>query len=172
MATTTTYSGTTSISVAMRNALSGELTGEENAIFSAALTFAAAGGTAPTLSGFFKGTATCAAGDWLLAHATDPLQSQGSATYSQGFTVASSKLKLLVVKNEDSTNSITIARGSTNGLPIFDAASDAITLAPGDIFLYYKQAGTAALTTGSNDKLTISVSGGSPTATVLAAYGP
>jgi hypothetical protein len=172
MATTATYSGALSLGVTVTAALGGDRSGTsvDTAGLSAAL--APTGGTAPTISGSFKGTATCAAGDWLLAHASDPLGTMGDATYSTGFTVASSKLKVLMVVNLDSTNSITIARGTTNGLPIFNAADDAITLAPGDCFFYYKQAGTAALTTGSNDKLTISVSGGSPTATVMAVYGP
>ena len=172
MALTTTLSGNATLQANFKSVFSVDRSGEETVGFSDLLTFAAAGGDAPTISGFFKGTATCAAGDWLLAHATDPLQSMGDATYNQGFTVAGTKLKLLYIKNLDSTNSITIARGAAAGLPIFDAASDSITLAPGDIFIYYKKAGTAALTTTTNDKLTIAVSGGSPTATVIAAYGP
>lgn len=172
MAVTTTYSGSLSIALRLAAALSGDRTGSEVASASDSLTFAAAGGDAPTLSGFLSGTATAAAGDWLLAHATDPLQGMGDAGYSEGFTVAGAKLKLLYVKNNDSTNSVTIARGATNGLPLFDAASDSITLAPGDIFLFFKKAGGAALTTGSNDKLTLSVSAGAPSLTVIAAYGP
>ncbi len=172
MADTITYSGNASIVASLNAAISGDKTGAQAAALSKVLTFAASGGTAPTLSGFFKGTITAAAGDLLLAHASDPLQGMGDATYSQGFTVAGTKLKFLYIENTDTTNSITISRGTTNGLPIFNAADDAITLAPGDFFLYYKAAGTAALTTGTNDKLTIAVSGGSPTATVIAAYGP
>lgn len=135
-------------------------------------TLAAAGGSAPTISGFLAGEITAAAGDLLLAHATDPFQGMGSEAYSPGFTPASSKIKALYIRNTDDTNTITIARGATNGLPIFDAAEDSITLAAGDCFFYYKKAGTAALTTGSNDKLTISVGAGSPTADVVVIYGP
>lgn len=172
MALTTTLSGSATLQATAKSLYSGDRAGEETVSFSDLLTFAASGGDAPTISGFFKGTATCAAGDWLLAHATDPLGAMGDAGYNQGFTVASSKLKLLYIKNLDSTNSITIARGATNGLPLFDTANDSITLAPGDIFIFYKKAGTAALTSGSNDKLTIAVSAGSPTCTVIALYGP
>ena len=172
MALTTTLSGNATLQANFKSVFSVDRSGEETVGFSDLLTFAAAGGDAPTISGFFKGTATCAAGDWLLAHATDPLQSMGDAGYSEGFTVASTKLKFLYIENLDTTNTITISRGTTNGLPIFNAADDAITLAAGDFFCYYKKAGTAALTTGSNDKLTIAVGGGSPTATIIAAYGP
>jgi hypothetical protein len=137
-----------------------------------AAVFAAAGGTAPTLSGFLKGILTTAAGDILLAHATDPFQSMGSAEYSPGFTVASSKLKLLVIRNTHASISFAVARKSTNGLPIFDAASDAVTVTAGGCFVYYNPAGTAALTTGSNDALTITPVSGNPTAVLSAFYGP
>jgi len=171
MAVTGSPSGTLTIVPAFKNALSGDIGGEESTNEATQIiSFVASGGT-PTISGWFQGTVTCAAGDWLLAHATDPLQAMGSATYCQGFTVASSKLKLLYIRNTDSTNSITIARKASTGLPIFDTAGDSVTLAPGDIFCYYKKAGTAALTTGSNDGLTIAVSAGNPTAYVLAVYG-
>lgn len=172
MAVTGAPTGTLFINPAFKNTLSGDMSGEEatNATVQTII-FAASGGTAPTVTGWFQGTMTAAAGDILLAHATDPLQSMGSASYCQGFTVAGSKLKLLYIVNNDTTNTITIQRGATNGLPIFLAAEDGMTIPASGIFLYYNKAGTAALTTGSNDKLTISVSAGSPTAYVLAVYG-
>jgi hypothetical protein len=173
MATTRTYTGQTSLSFTAQALASVDGAGGETIprILNA-ITWAAAGGTAPTLTGWlYAATVTCAAGDWLLAHATDPFQSMGDSAYAPGFTVASSKLKLLYIRNKDTANSITIARGAANGLPIFDAASDAVTLAPGDCLLLYKKAGTAALTTTSNDKITVAVSAGSPTCEVLAFYG-
>jgi hypothetical protein len=174
MATTTAYSGTTSIIQTLTCVLSGEKTGSENAQISKNLTWAAAGGTAPTISGWLIGTGTAAAGDLLLAHATDPLQGMGDATYSEGFTVASTKLKGLYLENLSTTagQDITIIRGAANGLPIFAAAGDGITLAPGDFIYLFIKAGTAALTTTSNDKLTLSVAAGSPTFRLVAAYGP
>ena len=67
----------------------------------------------------------------------------GDAPYSPGFTVASSKLKLLYVKNTDPTDTITISRAASNGLAIFGAASDALAaLQPGGIFLIYDPTGT------------------------------
>lgn len=173
MALTTTYSGSLSLAIALRSAFGGDYSGGQEAEERLSVTFAAAGGTAPTLSGFLMGTADAAAGDWLLAHATDPFQGMGDATYSAGFTVAGTKLKLLYIKNEDATNSVTIIRGAANGLPIFAAAGDGLTILPGGVLLLYDPAGlTAALTTTSNDKLTLSVSGGSPDLTVLCGYGP
>lgn len=172
MAVTTTFSGSANIAIEGLATFSVDRTGAQRATINKALTFAASGGSAPTISGFLYGTLTCSAGDILLAHATDPFQGMGDADYSPGFTVASSKLKLLYFENTDSTNTITIARKTTNGLPIFNAADDALTLAAGDVFLYFKRAGTAALTTGSNDALTISVGAGSPTMIACVLYGP
>lgn len=172
MALTTALSGTVQLNTNFKSDYSGDRTGNEQIGDPISLAFAAAGGDAPTISGFFKGTATCAAGDWLLAHASDPLGSMGNAGYNQGFTVAGTKLKFFYVRNTDTTNSITIARKTSAGLPIFDADGDSVTLAPGDVFMFFKKAGTAALTTTTNDGLTISVSGGAPTCIVMAAYGP
>jgi hypothetical protein len=168
-----TYSGSLSIGMdvlvtASGDPISGNMKLAE--VFSAVL--AASGGTAPTVSGFLAGTFVAAAGDLLLAHATDPLGSMGSETYSAGFTVASSKLKVLAIRNNDATNTVTIVRAAANGLPIFAAAGDGTTLDAGGFFLWHNKAGTAALTTGSNDALTISVGGGTPSCDIVAIYGP
>jgi hypothetical protein len=96
----------------------------------------------------------------------------GDAAYSEGFTVAGSKLKFLLIENLDATQTITVIQGAAAGLPIFAAAGDGVAIAPGGIHMFYNPAGTAALTTTSNDKLTVSVSGGSPTFRLVAAYGP
>lgn len=168
-----TYLGDLSIGMNVIVTASGDpISGNMRLAETFAANLAAAGGTAPTVSGFLAGSIVAAAGDLLFAHATDPFGAMGSETYSAGFTVAGSKLKLLYIRNTDSTNTITISRAAANGLPIFNAASDAMTLDPGDVFFYHKKAGTAALTTGSNDALTIAVGGGSPTADVVAIYGP
>ncbi len=171
MSTVYTFTGSANVVVSLRDTISGDVTGSISASVSKALRFAASGADA-VITGFFQGTATCAAGDWLLAHATDPLGSMGSAEYSPGFTVAGSKLKLLYIENMDDTRTITVARRATAGLAIFDTAGDSVTIQPGGCRLWYDPTGlTAALTTTSNDGLTIAVSGGTPTATVLAMYG-
>lgn len=172
MATTTVYSAALSLKALARAAFSGDSTGGRTIEETLNLTFAAAGGSDPTISGFLKGTVTVAAGDLLLAHATDPFQAMGDAGYSDGFTVAGSKIKLLIIRNSDATRSITVARAAANGLPIFDTAGDSVTIPPGGVFLFYLPTGTAALTTGSNDALTLTPSAGNPTAEVTVFYGP
>jgi hypothetical protein len=171
--TTVTMGGSLRIEAQLVAALSGDKQGGEVGRDALLVSFAAAGGSAPTLSGFLSGTATvAAAGDLLLAHASDPLQGFGDAAYSEGFSPAGARIKLLLVRNTDPTNSLTVARKSTAGLALFDAAGDSITLAPGDELVLYKPAGGAPLATGSNDGLTLTPSAGTPTAQILVAYGP
>jgi hypothetical protein len=175
MATTVTYSGSASISVVLSAALSGEKTGSELARWLKSITFAAAGGTAPTLAGFMIGDGVAAAGDILLAHATDPLQGMGSANYSEGFDPAGDLLKILIFENLSTTTGqdITVTRGAANGLEILSAAGDAFLVKPGGFRVFYDPVGlTAALVSGGNDKLTLAVAAGSPGFRVLAGYGP
>lgn len=174
MALTTAYSGSLQRIINFLNQFSGDRDGNESAAYRIQTNFAAAGGNAPTISGFLKGNLVVAAGDILLAHATDPFQSMGDAAYSTGFAVAGSKLKYLYIEHTDTSgsNTFTVTRKASVGLPIFDTAGDSVTLSPGDTFERLFKAGAGALTTGSNDALTLSVSGGSPGALIIAAYGP
>lgn len=173
MAITTALSGSFLLQILLRSAYSGDRSGGEDAEKRLSVTFTPAGGADPTLSGFLSGTVTAAAGDLLLAHATDPFQSMGDSEYSQGFTVAGTKLKLLYLENTDDAETVTVLRGAANGLPVFAAAGDGRTLGPGEVMLLYNPVGlTGALTTGSNDKLTLAVSGGTPALLAIAGYGP
>jgi hypothetical protein len=172
VATTNTYSGSSSLSLAAQAAFSGDTTGNRRASRAVTRAYAAAGGTAPTVSGFLTGQLTVAAGDILLAHASDPFQGMGDSVYSDGFTVAGSKLKMLYLRNCDETRSIVIIRGAANGLPIFEAASDGITLQPLGTYFMEWPSGLAALTTGTNDKLTLTPSAGNPLMDLTAFYGP
>jgi len=173
MATTVTYSGVMRLAVELIGRFTVDTTGGRTAKTDQTINWSAAGGSDPTLAGFLAGTVSVAgATDLLLAHATDPFQGGGDAAYSDGFTVAGSKLKLLWIRNTHATGSLTVARKATNGLPVFDAASDAVTIQPGGIWMTYLPTGTAALTTGSNDGLTVTPSSGTVTAEVVVAYGP
>lgn len=171
MSTSYAYDGHIDIDILLRTLLTGDVAGNLGSKQRDNLLLRATGGAA-SITGYVYGDITVSAGDILLAHATDPFQAMGASSYSPGFTVAGSKLKLIYVKNTSPTAlSFSLARKSTNGLPIFDAASDAVTLAQDDIFFRFIPAGTAALTTGSNDGLTLTPVSGSPTARVIVAYG-
>lgn len=167
MATTNTPSGTISLTASLFNTFTGDSTGNRSQQVSVTKLLDSVN---TPIAGFFKGEAIAAAGDWLLAHASDPLSGMGDAAYSDGFTVSGKKLTLLLIVNKDATNSITITRKTAAGLPIFEADGDAIIIKAGGIFMYFNPTGTAALTTTVNDGLTIAVSGGTPACDVMAAY--
>lgn len=174
MAITTTYTGTFTLDMLANAALTGDAAGNYRLpALAKAVTFAAAGGTAPTIAGFMYGIGTfTGVTHILLAHATDPLQGAGDCGYSLGFTVAGSKLKLLYIENTHATITLRVAREATLGLPIFVAGSDAVDLPPGGIFCLHFPAGTAALTTGSNDGLAVTPTDTGCTALFIALYGP
>lgn len=173
MATTNTYSGNVSLTGELRTAYSVDSTGGRSAKFTESLVFDPAGGDAPTISGYLNGTlALSGAVDCLLAAASDPLQGAGDAAYSDGFSPAGAKIKLLRIKCTDATHGFTVARKATNGVDLFEAASDAVRLMPGDVLLLYRKAGGGALSTGSNDGLTLTPLSGSPTGEITVVYGP
>lgn len=173
MATTYTYSGTRLLALHANVTATGDQQGTMEASVSTSRSFAPAGGDAPTVSGYLKGNLTVSgSGDIALAHASDPLGSYGDSGYSPGFTVAGTKIKAFLFRNTDATNNITVTRKAATGCPIFGAAGDAVTLGPGDVLYLEFAAGTAALTSGANDALTLAPGAGSPTAEILVAYGP
>ncbi len=173
MATTYSYSGSLLFTLLASVAFSGETTGTQQSKKQLTITFDPSGGDAPTISGFLSGSLSFSGSvDMLLADPTDPTQAAGTAAYSPGFTVAGSKIKAFYLRNTSTTASITIARGAANGVPIFDAASDAITIPAGGMIYIEYRAGTAALTTTSNDKLTRTSSSGTATADMVVIYGP
>lgn len=174
MATTTDYSGRLAVELLLQAVLSGDREGVEKTPddLNLAVRFEAAGGDAPTLSGFLHGDGSISgATTLLLAHATDPFQGAGDAAYSEGFTLSGAKLKCLLLENTGEVN-LTVARSASNGLPIFDANGDALTLAPGDALLIYRKAGTAALVTGTNDALTVTPASGTGEFRLAVGYGP
>lgn len=174
MATTLTMGGALTFSVAFTETASADQSGQRsNPSFTQSMLFAATASlpTTAQISGWLYGTPTCAAGNWLIADATDPFQSMGDSTYNTGLTVAGKKIKFFGVKNLDGTNTVTIARGATFGAPIFDAASYSITLPAYGVFIALYPAGTATIATTVNDKITIAVGGGSPQVEVLIGYG-
>lgn len=173
MATTYSYAGESRIEYELRAAFAGDSEGGRVARIAHRTLWSAAGGSVPTISGWLKGTFTAAAGDLLLAHATDPLQGMGDSIYSDGFTVAGSKLKALYIRNGDAAQSMTILRGALLGLPIFVNPSDGITIQPGGRVWLEFPTGTDALASGGNDKLEVTVSGAHTAASdILAIYGP
>lgn len=168
MSTTRTHSGTLKIDSVARVMQTGDEEGTLEGRHLKNVTYSAAGGSAPTISGYLVGTVSPAIGtDYLLAAATAPF-----GAYAPGFVVAGTKIKEIIFYNTDTTYSVVVARKAANGAPILDATLDSVTLQPGAQFVLTFPAGTAALTTGSNDGITLTPSGGTPAVFILVKYGP
>lgn len=179
MAVTYTYSGSLNYNFNATVTFGGDQGGNQQGTFSPTIiSFGTSGGSAPTLSGFVKGSvnATTGTANLRLAHATNVFVScGGTATYSDGFTVAGSKVKLLAFQNNDTTASITIVSATANGFTLMSTtASSLAPLLPGGIHTFYFPSGwpSGGLTAGTNDQLGILADVGSPSLTVLVCYGP
>lgn len=97
----------------------------------------------------------------LTASATEDLDLAGGLTNAFGTTLTFVKLKvLLVYAATANTNSVIVSRKATTGIPIFDADSDSITLAPGDLFLYASPLVGKTITATTDDTLTFTNSAG------------
>lgn len=174
MATTNTVSGSLSLSALFRNLFTGDTVGirQGEITFSADFEDTADLPDIIGMSGFIHSeSVVCAAGDWRLATTSDPFGSMDDAQLHD-VTVTSKPVVCVVIVNTDETNSITVKRGATNGLPIFDTAGAGVTIGPGGCHVFLDPTGAVtSAVTAANDKLTISVSGGAPVAEVLIVFG-
>lgn len=169
MALTPAITGYLNLNAHARVALSGD--GSGSITYEDPISYQMGSGSNPSLAGVLAGTlSVTGAQDILLAAASDPLGATGDAGYSEGYDPDGDELILLMIRNTHATASLKVERGAANGLPIFDAAGEGLNIAAGGIFFYYDPAGTGALTTTSNDKLTLTPSTGTVTAELLAWY--
>ena len=99
----------------------------------------------------------------IAASGTEDLDLSGSLTNALGATVAFTKVKAIIVyAAATNTNNVIVTRPASNGVPLFVAASDAISIPPDGCFCFI--APTAAgigVTNSTADLLTISNSAGS-----------
>jgi hypothetical protein len=94
------------------------------------------------------------------ASSTDPLDLAGSLPGVLGGTVTFVKLKgVLVRAAAGNTNNCVVNRPASNGVPLFSAASDAIPVGPGGIFLWTSPGAGVTVTAGTGDLLNIDNSG-------------
>lgn len=174
MSVTNTPAGSASIVLALSNLLSGDASGQELCpSISLGYSFAATEAL-PIMgcAGWLYGRPVCQAGNWSIASATNPFGAMGNMLYSRNLAPGGKVVKLFYVRNLDPTNSVTLTRAATNGCPLFNAASAGIVIPAGGMFLFIDPTGTTipALTTGTNDAITIAVSAGTPQVEVLIAY--
>lgn len=93
--------------------------------------------------------------------ATDSLDVAGALTSLLGGTVTFARIKGIRLRNSQAsgvanTTALTLARPAANGVPIFDAASDSITIgADGEILLSNPTAAGWAVTAGTGDLISV-----------------
>lgn len=107
----------------------------------------------------------------LAASASEDLDLAGALTDALGSTITMAKLKgLIVVAASGNTNSVNVSRPASNGVPLFAAAGDLISVLPGGIFAWVAPgASGVAVTAGTGDLITVanSSSGSSVTYDVV-----
>lgn len=94
------------------------------------------------------------------ASATEDLDLAGSLVNPVGDTITFAKLKaIIVIADEDNTNDVQVSRPATNGVTWAAAASDKVSVGPGDVFVLTSRAGWT-VTAGTADLITITNSAG------------
>lgn len=103
----------------------------------------------------------------LTASATENLDLAGGLTSAFGATLTFTKIKgILVVASTANTNAVQVQRASSNGVPLFMAASDGVALTPGGMMLLtFPDSTGVAVTAGTGDILTVTNSAGSTSVT-------
>ena len=102
----------------------------------------------------------------LTASATEDLDLAGSLTDSLGTALTIVKLKALYIfAASANTNNVVLSRPAANGVPLFSAASDAISVLPGGILLWVAPGAGVTVTAATGDLLTITNSAGSTSVT-------
>jgi hypothetical protein len=103
----------------------------------------------------------------LAASANEDIDLAGVLTNAFGTTLTFTKVKAIIIKAADAnTNSVVVSRPASNGVPIFDNASDSITLPPdGCLALVIPSAAGKTVTASTGDLLNIANSAGSTSVT-------
>ena len=168
MSYTASYIGSLQLTALLTQALSGDYGSGVSAKSQINRSFSGQANADSVPTGGGRAVITLAGGaNSLLLGNTTPF---AGFAWMPGFDPGGKKLVGLLLINLDATYTVAVIRGATNGLPIFDAASHGVTLAAnGGAHLYLNPAGLT-LTSGSNDLLTLTPSGGTPQVEVWALY--
>lgn len=102
----------------------------------------------------------------LTASGTEDLDLAGVLTDPFGAALTFAKLKAVLIKAADAnTNNVVLSRPAANGVPLFSAASDAISILPGGVFCWVAPGAGVTVTAGTGDLLTFTNSAGSTSVT-------
>jgi hypothetical protein len=176
--TTAEPTASLSLSVAANNAFSGDTEGQRQGSRSYSRSFQCDPALPEIIGmGAFLSAVevTCEAGEWHLADLTDPFQGMGDSLWNDDQTPVGKSLNmLLVISADDNEDSVTIRVPAANGCPILKGTTPAYEIKPGGVFLFLDPTGelVSALARGTNDIITIEISGGAPVVSVLAIVGP
>jgi len=98
----------------------------------------------------------------LAASGTENLDLAGSLTGPVGNTLTFARVKAVVFKAAaGNTNNVQVTRPASNGVPLFMAAGDGISLAPGETFAWFSPtAAGVVVTAATGDLLTVTNSAG------------
>lgn len=97
----------------------------------------------------------------LTASSAEDLDLAGSLVGALGNTLTFAEIRLLLITaSSANANAVVVSRPAANGVPLFSAASDAISIYPGGVFLWASPAdGGVAVTAGTGDLIHIANSG-------------
>jgi hypothetical protein len=102
----------------------------------------------------------------LSASGTADLDLAGSLTDILGTALTFVKIKLIrVTASSANTNNVQITRPASNGVPLFLAAGDGLSVLPGGLFTWIAPGAGVTVTAGTGDLLTFTNSAGSTTVT-------
>lgn len=95
----------------------------------------------------------------ITASSSENLDLAGSLTNAFGQTLTFTKVKLIFIRAASAnSNNVQFSRGSSNGVPLFLAASDGVSLQPGAWFAWFDPTGIT-VTAGTGDIFTVANSG-------------
>jgi hypothetical protein len=105
----------------------------------------------------------------LAGSATEDLDLAAVLADIYGATITAAKIKAIAIRasvNNNVANSVNVTRPASNGVPLFMAAGDGISLAPGEVFVWFAPTGSGkAVTAGTGDLITITNGAGTNSVT-------
>lgn len=97
----------------------------------------------------------------LTASATENLDLAGALTDAYGTSITFATVKAVIIKAATTnTNEVQVTRPATNGVPLFMAASDGISLKSGYVFAWFGSGVGTTVTASTGDLITITNSAG------------
>jgi hypothetical protein len=122
-------------------------------------------------TGFFSSSFTATTGGITvsLADSVDPLGAAGDDTPT--IDPEGLKLRALLIENQDTTNFISVKRGTNGETSMLSGGTDSIKITAGGMLLWVSPAGVSAMNDGSDDELLITANSASCTVKITYVFG-